>query len=435
MSSLATSTDSPVESTEPVVTDAPTTTAVTVPPATREWLVQFGTAGSDVLLGVTPAANGDVWISGHTDASVVASDSYSGTASSGLLDALLLRVDAAGQLKIPVQFGTADADALLGSATTADDGVAVIGYSKGEFATTNYGINDMIVASVTADGSEKWHAQLGGPDWDRGYSVAVADDGSVFVGGYTFGGIAENFGGAGQGNHDAVVAKLSPTGEVLWVASVGTSDVEWGQSLALDAEGGVVIVGYTQGDWNGANAGARDYFVARIAPDGSLDWVVQGGSELDDWLQGLAIAADGTIWAGGFTAGAEGSLGGSDMFLVRVSPTGELLSEARLGTDGDDRIFGLVPTDDGDVYVSGTVSGSFNGAPWAGKKDVVVARLGADGSVRWSDQFGGEVDDDAYGLASVDGRLIAVGVTAGLIDASASSYGGPTDGWMVSYRL
>ncbi|MEY3093435.1 MAG: hypothetical protein RIU67_2218, partial [Actinomycetota bacterium] len=58
-----------------------------------------------------------------------------------------------------------------------------------------------------------------------------------------------------------------------------------------------------------------------------------------------------------------------------------------------------------------------------------------DGAVRWSDQFGGEVDDDAYGLASADGRLIAVGVTAGLIDPAASTYGGPTDGWMVSYRL
>ncbi|MBU3688205.1 MAG: hypothetical protein FGM29_01400 [Actinobacteria bacterium] len=407
-----------------------------MPPATREWLVQFGTGGSDVLLGVTPAANGDVWISGHTDSFVLeAPDLYGGTASSGLLDALVLRVDAAGKVLLPVQFGTTEADALLGSATTAEDGVAVIGYSKGEFATTNYGINDMIVAKLTSQGAEEWHAQLGGPDWDRGYSVAVADDGSVFVGGYTFGGIAENFGGAGQGNHDAVVAKLSPTGEILWVASVGTPDVEWGQSLALDAEGGVVIVGYTQGAWNGDNAGARDYFVARIAPDGTLDWIVQGGSELDDWLQGVAIASDGTIWAGGFTAGAEGSLGGTDMFLVRVSPTGELLGEARLGTDGDDRIFGLVPTDDGDVYVSGTVSGSFNGGTWAGKKDVVVARLGPDGTVRWSDQFGGDVDDDAYGLAGVDGRLIAVGVTAGLIDSSVSSYGGPTDGWMVSYRL
>ena len=424
-----------MDSSPPASTDAPATTVVTVPPAAREWLVQFGTEGSDVLLGVTPASNGDVWISGHTDGFVAASDSHAGTSSTGLLDALVLRVDATGRLLFPVQFGTPEADALLGSSAAADGGVAVIGYSKGQFATTNYGINDMIVAKLAADGAEEWHAQLGGPDWDRGYSVVVAADGSVFVGGYTFGGIAENFGGVGSGNHDAVVAKLSPAGEIEWVASVGTPDVEWGQSMALDAAGGVVIVGYTQGDWNGVNAGARDYFVARIAPDGTLDWVVQGGSELDDWLQGVAISADGTIWAGGFTAGAEGGLGGTDMFLVRVSSTGELLGEARLGTDGDDRIFGLVPTDDGDVYVSGTVSGSFDGGTWAGKKDVVVARLGADGAVRWSDQFGGEVDDDAYGLASADGRLIAVGVTAGLIDPAASTYGGPTDGWMVSYRL
>lgn len=398
--------------------------------------MQFGTEGSDVLLGVTPAADGDVWISGHTDSFVTAApDLYGATASSGLLDALVLRVDSSGRVRIPVQFGSSEADALLGSASAADGGVAVVGYSKGQFATTNYGINDMIVAKLSAEGQEQWRAQLGGPDWDRGYSVAVAADGSVFVGGYTFGGIAENFGGAGVGNHDAVVAKLSAAGQIEWVASVGTPDVDWGQSLALDADGGVVIVGYTQGDWNGANAGARDYFVARLTPEGTVDWVVQGGSESDDWLQGVTIAPDGTIIAGGFTAGTDGSLGGTDMLVVRVSSTGELLGEVRLGTEGDDRVFGLVAADDGDVYVSGTVSGSFEGATWAGKKDVVVARLGADGTVRWSDQFGGEADDDAYGLASVDGRLVAVGVTAGLIDASQSSFGGPTDGWMVSYRL
>jgi hypothetical protein len=175
--------------------------------------------------------------------------------------------------------------------------------------------------------------------------------------------------------------------------------------------------------------------VARLTATGELDWVVQGGTELDDWLQGVAIAADGTIVAGGFTSGADGGAGGTDMLIVRVSPTGERLGEVRLGTEGDDRVFGLVPLDDGDVYVSGTVSGSFDGAPWAGKKDVLIARIAPDGTVRWRDQFGGDADDDAYGLTLVDGRLVAVGVTAGLIDPSATSYGGPTDGWLVSYRL
>ena len=404
-------------------------------PWMRDAVSIVGTSGSDVLLGVAPGPDGSLWISGHTDAAFAPE---LGGSSAGLVDALLLQYDPVSEITWRTfnQFGTPESDAFLGVTATPDGGAVAVGYSKGEFATANYGINDIIAVSVGPDGRERWRVQLGGPDWDRGYSVVANDDGSVFLGGYTFGGIAENFGGTGAGGHDAVVAKVSSVGEIEWVRSIGTDDVDWGQSMTSDGRGGVVIVGYTQGDWSGTNAGARDAFITRVDSEGNEAWTVQLGTEGDEWLQGVTALDDGTIVAVGFTAGAIGwSNGDNDILVVRVSPDGELLGANQMGTSGDDRAFGVVAAPDGGIVISGSVSGQFGAdSVWSGMKDAFIAGLDASGDLQWVSQWGSDADDDGYGIALVDGHLWFVGVTAGAAgQPPGTNVSGPTDAWITVY--
>lgn len=405
-------------------------------PPMRDSVHLIDTPGSDVILGVAARNDGRVWLSGHTDNTFLPN---LGGGSAGQLDALLVLYDAEAETSYPTfsQFGTPEADAFLGVATTPDGGAVAVGYSKGEFASANYGINDMIAVSVDADGRERWRVQLGGPDWDRGYSVVANPDGSVFLGGYTFGGMAENFDSTGAGGHDAVVAKVSADGVIEWVRSIGTDDVDWGQSMASDGEGGVVMVGYTQGSWSVDNAGARDLFVTRVSADGETVWTLQTGTEVDDWLQGVTVLDDGSIIGVGFTAGALGyASGGTDILLVHVSSDGELLGIKQLGTAGDDRAFGVLQHESGELIISGTVSGAWDvDSEWSeGKKDVFVAGLDETLDLRWVSQFGSYdgADDDGYGIAMAGSVLWFVGVTAG--DIGGSPVSGATDGWVTSYR-
>ena len=405
-----------------------------VPPP-RDAVHLIDTPGSDVVLGVAARDDGRVWLSGHTDNAFLPE---LGGNSAGQLDALLVLYDAQAETSYPTfgQFGTPEADAFLGVATTPDGGAVAVGYSKGEFASANFGINDIIAVSVDAEGRERWRVQLGGPDWDRGYSVVANPDGSVFLGGYTFGGMAENFGSTGAGGHDAVVAKVSADGVVEWVRSIGTDDLDWGQSMAPDGEGGVVMVGYTQGSWTADNAGARDYFVVRVSADGETVWTLQGGTDVDDWLQGVTVRDDGSIVGVGFTAGALGyASGGTDILLVHVSGDGELLGVKQLGTAGDDRAFGVLQHESGELIISGTVSGAWSvDSGWSdGKKDVFVAGLDETLDLRWVSQFGSYdgADDDGYGIAMAGRLLWFVGVTAG--DMGGSGVSGATDGWVTSY--
>lgn len=389
------------------------------------------TSGSDVLLGVTLSGDGGLLLSGHTDG-VLEGDGPSPTGQ----DALVVHYDtslAPGEGD-PIlgfsQLGTDLDDAFLGITSDGEGGAVAVGYSKGDFATPAAGINDMIAVAVDASGAQKWRAQAGGPDWDRGYSAAVGADGAVYIGGYTFGGMAERYGGAGAGGHDAAIARIAPIDGNEFVVSVGSDGLDWGQSMAVDSRGGIVVVGYTQGSWGRANVGGRDAFVTRLDADGTVDWTVQFGSDLDDWLQGVTVLTDGTIVGVGFTAGAIGdAIGGTDILVVRVSPDGELLSTMQTGTTGDDRAFGAAELADGTVVISGSVSGDFAGAgSWAGKKDPFVAGLDDNGTIDWVSQFGSEADDDGYGIAVLGTSVWFVGVTAGAI--TAAPLAGPTDAWV-----
>ena len=116
-------------------------------PWMRDAVSIVGTSGSDVLLGVAPGPDGSLWISGHTDAAFAPE---LGGSSAGLVDALLLQYDPVSEITWRTfnQFGTPESDAFLGVTATPDGGAVAVGYSKGEFATANYGINDIIAVSV-----------------------------------------------------------------------------------------------------------------------------------------------------------------------------------------------------------------------------------------------------------------------------------------------
>jgi len=97
---------------------------------------------------------------------------------------------------------------------------------------------------------------------DQGYSLALDDDGNVFVAGYT----------GSYPNNDFAVIKLDPSGDlvndfggdgkVTIDISGGSSD--YGRSLALDDAGNVFVAGYA---YIGSN---YDFAVIKLDPTGVL---------------------------------------------------------------------------------------------------------------------------------------------------------------------
>jgi hypothetical protein len=289
---------------------------------------------------------------------------------------------------------------------------------------------DVFVAKLAADGTTlEFLTYLGGVGHDRAGGVAVAGDGSVWIGGRT---TSSDFPGTGDtgpsGAADAFIARISADGtEVLTSRLIGGSGVETGTGVALDGAGHVYVTGNSASrDFPGVNAaqvtlaGSNDMFVVRLDPSGreTLYSTLWGGTTHDD--AGFAVAADAA--GNAYVTGVTGSVdfpavdpvqpafgGEADAFVVKLTPSGEVANATTLGGSGADSGLGIAVDATGAVYITGrTGSSDFptrNALQqlFGGELDAFVTKIAADGgSIVYSTFLGGEAVDVGGGIV-VDG--------------------------------
>lgn len=168
-----------------------------------------------------------------------------------LFEAPLLVTDQSDASLRPRAVAVAGADTLVAG-----------GVSGGLFDTVPLGSSDAWVALVR-DGKSVWIERFGTSASDEASDVLPC--GADFcVAGRTFGVLAP---GAPDGRQaDAFVARFSVTGELLRVSQFGTDGAEEVTGLVDDGQGGLVVVGTTEGDLGRRNRGGNDLFVRRLVP-------------------------------------------------------------------------------------------------------------------------------------------------------------------------
>ena len=293
-----------------------------------------------------------------------------------------------------------------------------------------------------------WSAYLGGSSGDRAYGIASDSGGNALVTGYTWsrglgsGGWDTSLGGGG----DAFAAKLSAAGEHLWSTYLGGSSSDYGYGIATDADDNVLVTGRTQsrgwvsGGWLSDFGGTSDGFVVKLNASGGHLWSSYLGGDSWDECHGIAADSGGNVLVTGSTEssgwvsdGWETSYsGGRDVFVVKLSASGEHLWSTYLGGSQDDRSYGIAADASGDALVtgythsSGWVSGGWLTNHQGGGGDVFVVRLSASGGHLWSTYLGGSSSDYGYGIAAdADGNSLVTGYTR--------SDGWISGGWDTTY--
>ncbi|MEV6272442.1 alpha/beta hydrolase-fold protein [Kribbella sp. NPDC051936] len=324
--------------------------------------------------------------------------------------------------------GTPGEDRAGGIATDAAGNVYQAVGAAGALDGQPYaGGTDVALVKFRPDGSREWTRSLGTGGTERAYGVAVDADGRVVVTGYTNG----DLDGAHPGNatDDAFVAQYDADGNRRWLTQFGVPGVA-DRSYSLAVDGTTVYVGgYTKGALGGANQGDKDVFVARLDADGKQVWLRQTGSAGED--KGMAVAVSGgTVYLAGMTAGELGtSAGGIDGFLARYSAGGDAVWTKQFGTAASDEVWGMAADPAGGVYLAGYTAGDFAGT-LNGDKDILVARADADGVLTWRDQFGTTGNDKAAAIAVDPGGAVHVG---GFTDGSLVAPLGKFDGVLAKY--
>ena len=216
-----------------------------------------------------------------------------------------------------------------------------------------------------------WSTYLGGGDNDAGYDIAIDAAGNVLVTGYTdsAGWVSGGFDASHNGSHDAFVAKLSPSGDHIWSTYLGGNSSDYGRGIAVDTAGNVLVMGRTESaGWASGgfdtnyDGGNNDVFVAKLSPSGDHIWSTYLGGSGTDWGYGIAVDTAGNALVTGHTSSVGWVSGGLntsynggryDAFVVKLSPSGDHIWSTYLGGSGTDYGYGITVETTGNVLVTG----------------------------------------------------------------------------------
>lgn len=186
---------------------------------------------------------------------------------------------------------------------------------------------------------------------------------------------------------------------------------------AVASGDGVFVLAESTGTVNGVGPqGERDVFLVKYDTAGRQIFArALGAAESADGLA-LAVGANGDVAVGGAVTGVLGAtvdVGGTDAFVASFDADGEQRFLRRFGGVGDDAIQALAVGDDGAVFVGGRTSGALVEGAFAGQTDGFIRGLNADGSTRFTQQFGGAEADAVSALAIDGGALVTASVENG----------------------
>lgn len=194
------------------------------------------------------------------------------------------------------------------------------------------GGTDAWFARIAPDGSVTWLQTFGGPNSDGVNAVAVAPGGEAFVVG-NFAGQATVAGQAltSAGGRDGVALRVDPDGTVQWVrtaSGAGPNDYFTGAGASA---GGVAFSGLASGPVSvgGQTTAGAGMFAVGVTSAGDVRWLTsyaEAGA-----CSASMDAAGGLLVGGGYSSASAlggrvgGRLrGGTDGYIARFTPTGEL---------------------------------------------------------------------------------------------------------------
>ena len=252
------------------------------------------------------------------------------------LDVFIARLDSAGILKSMKTYDGVDDDEAHAVIQTRDGGFAVAGYSR----SNERGDADIMLLKVDAGLNLQYRRLFGGSQDDMAVAIAQLPDGGYALAGFT---------GVSPENRDDAFIRTDAYGNVMWQksfwASPGNDEIT---AVALTADGGAVIAGYSDGV--GATARAC---LTKVNSSAIPQWTYYHDAGEGAASRAYSVVVEGTSYrvTGGMNPGPNG---GWDAMTFAVNASGALMAPASVrGGRCNDINYEIVKARDGKLYTAG----------------------------------------------------------------------------------
>jgi hypothetical protein len=287
------------------------------PTGTLVWVQHFATDATDVVevVGISLDPTGNVlidgWISGQSTFGSITLAGTGGRTTGDGIAAFAAKLDSAGNVLWADQLAGTSADTFgfniatdaLGNAYVA--GGFALTQTIGASTLTSVGEYNGFVAKLSPSGAVVWAKNVAaGPGYVQCYGIGVDKSGNVYTSGSFEG--AAHFGSyslTSAGDYDIYVIKLNSAGTVQWAHQLGGTANDWGGVLTLDRSGNIYVGGDTNGDPS-VNAYFGQVFVAKLNSSGTVQWTRAYGAGSANSAGSFAVDALGNLYVGGLFQGA-----------------------------------------------------------------------------------------------------------------------------------
>ena len=383
---------------------------------------------------VATDSNGNVYMAGETGSGL------DGNSQAGTMDFFVVKYNSSGTSQWTKQMGvTSKTTTAEGVATDSNGNVYVAGYTTGGLdGNTLSGTYDFFVVKYDSNGSKQWTKQMGVTSkGTQGKGITIDSNGNIYIAGHTNGSLDGN---TVTGSVDLFVTKYNSSGTSQWTKLLGvTSKSTLATGIATDSNGNLYIVGYTNGGLDGNTvSGTYDVFVVKYDSNGSKQWTRQMGvTSKETQGKGIAIDSNGNLYIVGYTnGGLDGNTlsGTYDVFVVKYDSNGSKQWTRQMGTNSkvtDGR--GIATSSDG-IYITGAAQGSLDGNTTTGDYDAFVIKFNLGGSKQWTKLLGATSSStESYGVATdSNGSIYTVGYTDGILDENKYSGSGATQAFITN---
>ena len=379
----------------------------------------IGGSKNDAFNAVTKTIDGGYIAAGYTqsnDGDIISKTNIS-------FDFLVSKFSSENILEWQKHFGGSKDDKALDIIQTLGGDFIILGSSESSDldVSENAGSKDFWLVKLSNNGILLWEKSFGFLGEDYGTTLLETKDG-----GFLITGVLDVSASNGQGNAkstitnhaggDYWVLKTNNLGAIEWSRYFGGSFTEIPLGIVETDNHNYIIVGSSDSnDFNiSNNNGSYDFWMTKIATDGSLLLEKTfGGSEIDE-ASAIIAANDGNFIIVGNTRSADKDVsknnGAADIWILKVSAEGNLIWEKTIGGSSFEVAKAIYKTQDNGFLIAGSSRSLDNGFQNKGQNDALILKINENGNLLWQKTFGGSEIDFLYDVVELNNKsIIAVG--------------------------